>query len=106
MPAEGFMDFCFNGVLIGTDGEGRFIGEFSDNYWLEGRLEYGVFTVTPEGEFATAYTIRPDWVQGRGDVYYKIEGGVETEITTAEYEALRATFGKPADKGITFTPLT
>ena len=105
VPAEGFMDFCFNGVLTGTDGEGRFIGEFSDNYWLEGRLEYGVFTVTPEGEFATAYTIRPDWVQGRGDVFYKIEGGVETEITQDEYDALRATFGKPADKGITFTPL-
>ena len=106
VPAEGFMDFLFNGVLTGTDGEGRFIGEFTDNYWLEGRLEYGVFTVTTEGDFATAYTLRPDWVQGRGDVFYKIEGGVETEITTAEYEALRATFGKPADKGITFTPLT
>lgn len=106
VPAEGFMDFLFNGVLTGTDGEGRFIGEFTDNYWLEGRLEYGVFTVTTEGEFATAYTIRPDWVQGRGDVYYKIEGGVETEITQDEYDALRATFGKPADKGITFTPLT
>lgn len=106
VPAEGFMDFLFNGVLMGTDGEGRFIGEFTDNYWLEGRLEYGVFTVTTEGDFATAYTLRPDWVQGRGDVYYKIEGGVETEITQDEYDALRATFGKPADKGITFTPLT
>lgn len=106
VPAEGFMDFRFNGVLMGTDGEGRFLGEFTDNYWLEGRLEYGVFTVTTEGDFATAYTLRPDWVQGRGDVFYKIEGGVETEITQDEYDALRATFGKPADKGITFTPLT
>ncbi|MBQ7910161.1 MAG: hypothetical protein IJ363_05185 [Clostridia bacterium] len=106
VPAEGFMDFLFNGVLMGTDGEGRFLGEFTDDYWLEGRLEYGVFTVTTEGDFATAYTLRPDWVQGRGDVFYKIEGGVETEITQDEYDALRATFGKPADKGITFTPLT
>ena len=105
VPAEGFMDFRFNGVLMGTDGEGRFLGEFTDDYWLEGRLEYGVFTVTTEGDFATAYTLRPDWVQGRGDVFYKIEGGVETEITQDEYDALRATFGKPADKGITFTPL-
>ncbi len=105
VPAEGFMDFCFSGVLMGTDGEGRFLGEFTDDYWLEGRMEYGVFTVTPEGEFATAYTLRPDWVQGRGDVFYKTEGGVETEITKAEYDALRATFGKSADKGITITPL-